>query len=57
VGLSFLDLRGRKWQEAGEDCMTKNFVTCMLNHILGGKGKEVEMDGSCRMHGRGEKCV
>jgi hypothetical protein len=23
-----LDIRGTKWQEAGEDCIMKNFLTC-----------------------------
>jgi hypothetical protein len=29
-----LDLRGRKWREAGEDCIMRSFVTCTLHHIL-----------------------
>jgi len=28
-------LRGRKWREAGEDCIMKNFITCTLHQILG----------------------
>jgi uncharacterized alpha/beta hydrolase family protein len=24
----YLDLRGRKWQEVGEDCIMRSFVTC-----------------------------
>jgi hypothetical protein len=26
-----LDLRGRKWQDAGEDCTVRNFRTCTLH--------------------------
>jgi hypothetical protein len=26
--------KGRKWQEAGEDCIIRSFITCMLHHIL-----------------------
>jgi hypothetical protein len=29
-----LDLRGRKWQEAGEKCITRSFIICMLLEIL-----------------------
>jgi hypothetical protein len=29
-----LDLRGRKWEEAGEDIMMKGFITYMLHQIL-----------------------
>jgi hypothetical protein len=28
-----LDVRGRKWLEAGEDYITGSFITCLL-HIL-----------------------
>jgi hypothetical protein len=24
-----------KWQEAGEDCIMRNFITCTLHQILG----------------------
>jgi hypothetical protein len=30
-----LDLRGRKWQEAGEACMMRSLIICMLHHIIG----------------------
>jgi hypothetical protein len=30
----YLDLRGRKLQEAGEDCIMRSFVTCMIQKIL-----------------------
>jgi hypothetical protein len=26
-----LDLRGRKWREAGEHCIMRSFITCMLH--------------------------
>jgi hypothetical protein len=45
-----LDLRGRKWQEAGEYHIMGNFMTCTLYKI-----KEDEMDGACSTHGRDEK--
>jgi hypothetical protein len=27
-------LRKRKWWEAGEDCIMRNFITCGLHQIL-----------------------
>jgi hypothetical protein len=29
-----LDLRGRKWREAGEDCIMRGFITYTLHQIL-----------------------
>jgi hypothetical protein len=29
-----LDLGERKWQEAGEDCIMRSFITCTLHQIL-----------------------
>jgi hypothetical protein len=29
-----LHIRGRKWQEAGEDCIMRSFITCTLHQIL-----------------------
>jgi hypothetical protein len=29
-----LDLRGRKWWEAVENCIMRSFITCMLHEIL-----------------------
>jgi hypothetical protein len=26
-----LDLRGRKWLEAGEDCIMRSFINCILS--------------------------
>jgi hypothetical protein len=46
------------WREAGEDCIMRSFITCMLHHILSGdQVKEDEMGGACSMHGRCEKCI
>jgi hypothetical protein len=28
-----VDLRGRKWQEAAEDCIMRNFITYTLHKI------------------------
>jgi len=30
----YLELRGRKWQKAGEDCIVRVFVTFTLQEIL-----------------------
>jgi hypothetical protein len=30
-----LDLRGRKWREAGEDCVMRSFITCAV--VVGGR--------------------
>jgi hypothetical protein len=45
----YLNLRGRKWWEAGEDCIMRNFITCMYHQILSG--------GTRRMDDRDEKCI
>jgi hypothetical protein len=31
-----LNLRGRKWQEAGQKCIMRSFITCALKQILSG---------------------
>jgi hypothetical protein len=33
----YLDPRGKKWLEAGEDCIMRSFVTCILHLILLGR--------------------
>jgi hypothetical protein len=33
----YLDLRGRKWQEAGEDCIMRSFITCTVKVKVKGK--------------------
>jgi len=35
----FNDLRGRKLQEAGEDCIMRSFIACTLHKILLGLSK------------------
>jgi len=30
----YLDLRGRKWWEAGENCIRRSFIICALHQIL-----------------------
>jgi hypothetical protein len=30
----YLDLRGRKWWEAGEDCIMRSFIAHVLHQIL-----------------------
>jgi hypothetical protein len=53
-----LDLRGRRWQEAGEDYITKSFMTCtLLQILLGDHVKEDGMGRACSLHGRYEKCI
>jgi hypothetical protein len=47
-----LNLRGRKWQDAGEDCTMKSFMNCFYGEQIKGD----EMDGTCRTHGRNKKC-
>jgi hypothetical protein len=37
-----LDLRRRKWQEAGEECTMRSVIACTL-HYYGDKIKEDEM--------------
>jgi hypothetical protein len=29
-----LDLRGRKWWQAGEDCILRSFITCMYFLVI-----------------------
>jgi hypothetical protein len=53
-----LDLRGRKWQEAGEDCTMRNFITYTLHQIVScDQIIEDEMGRACSFHGRDEMCV
>jgi hypothetical protein len=37
VQRKILNLRGRKWQEAGEDCIVRSFVSCMHQEMLLGR--------------------
>jgi len=46
-------VRSRKWQEAGEDCIMRSFVTCtLIIYYYGDQVKEDERDGNvARMEG------
>jgi hypothetical protein len=33
-GGEYLDLRGKKRRETGEDCIMRSFITCTLQKIL-----------------------
>jgi hypothetical protein len=49
-----LDLRGRKWQEAGEDCIKRSFIICAVHKVLfGAQMKEDEIAGTCKMDSYG----
>jgi len=37
-----LDLRERKWQEAGEDFIMRSFITCTLHKVLSGDQTKVD---------------
>jgi hypothetical protein len=50
-------LKGRKWWEAGEDCIMKSIITCTLHRILLGDLMKEEVGGACSKHSRDEKCV
>jgi hypothetical protein len=53
-----LDLRGRKWQEAGEDKHNEELNNLyIIKYYLGDEIKEDEMNGSCSMHRGNEKCI
>jgi len=49
-----LDLRRRKWLEAGEGCAVRNFITCIpvTKFCYGDQIKEVEMGGKLARMGR-----
>jgi hypothetical protein len=49
-----MHLRGRKWREAGEDCITRSFITCIIN---GDQVKKDEICGACSTPGTNEKCI
>jgi hypothetical protein len=50
----YLDLRRRKWLEAGEGCAVRNFITCIpvTKFCYGDQIKEVEMGGKLARMGR-----
>jgi hypothetical protein len=53
----YLDLRERKWEEAGEDRKMRASLTCTFHQTLISDQVKVDrMDGTCSTHGR-DKCV
>jgi len=53
-----LDLRGRKWQEAAEDCIMRSFITCTLHiYYLDDQVKEDALGGTWNTRGRNEKSI
>jgi hypothetical protein len=40
-----LDLRGRKWREAEEDCIMRSFTTCKLHQIRMNKSRRKRLAG------------
>jgi hypothetical protein len=42
----YLDLRGRKWREAGGGCIMRRYTKC-----YSGSKIKAEMDGACSTHG------
>jgi hypothetical protein len=51
----YVGLRGRKWQQAGANCIIARFMICTIHQILFGRSNQ----GACGMYGGGggEKCV
>jgi hypothetical protein len=48
-----LDLRGRKWQEVGEDCIMRSFITlACISKYYGNQIKEGETSRACSRHGK-----
>jgi hypothetical protein len=43
-----LELRGKKWQEAEEDCVMRSFISCTLQQILLGRAGYVARVGEMR---------
>jgi hypothetical protein len=54
-----LDLRERKWREAGEDYIMRSFISYKLitRYYSGDDMKEDEIGGTCSTHGRDLKCI
>jgi hypothetical protein len=48
-------MRKRRWQETGEDCIMRSFITCTM--LSGDQIKEEEMGGLCSTHGVDAKLV
>jgi len=54
--LRYLDLRGRKWREAGEDCIMRSFIKLYASpYVI--RVKKDEMGETCIRHGRHEKYI
>jgi len=53
-----MGIRGRKWREAGGDCIISSFLSCTpTKYDTGDQVKDDELDGTCGTHGKYEKCV
>jgi hypothetical protein len=50
-----LDVKGRKWREAGEDCIMRSFIICTLHQIL--LEYEYERGGAYSTHVKDEKSI
>jgi hypothetical protein len=46
----YLDLRGKKWQDAGEGSIMRSFITRYTKYCQGDQIKEVVMDVACSRH-------
>jgi hypothetical protein len=56
--IEYLELRGRKWWEAGEDCIMRSFHNLFaLPNINVIQVKENQVARSCNMLGRNDKCI
>jgi hypothetical protein len=49
-----MDLRWRNWWEGAEDCIMRNFITCIIHHILLGRSNH-GWDGLSTEHARKRK--
>jgi len=53
-----LDLRRKKWREAGEDWIKRNFIACTLHQmLLDYQIKEDAIGGACSTYGKDEKWI
>jgi hypothetical protein len=53
----YLDVRGRRWREAGEDCIMRSFIVLKLHRTEVGWKQGGWGGGACRRHGRDVKCI
>jgi hypothetical protein len=57
-GGKYLELRGMKWQEGGENCVMRGFIICALNRVsLRYQKKESEVSSACRAQGKNNNCI